>query len=130
MNITKPSPKPIRLFYFWIGLAATVAYRLIIVFSFYSSVWVKISWYVGTLGFILYFWHRYRIQDKRARLVEEHDLVNAVKATKYKNDEQKQAMNYIVKTTLTSKARWNSLIIFVLTVLALVVGIIMDLVAM
>ena len=126
----KPSPKPIRLFYFWVGLAATVAYRLIIIFSFYSSVWVKISWYVGTLGFILYFWHRYRIQDKRARLVEEHDLVNAVKATKYKNDEQKQAMNYIVKTTLTSKARWNSLIIFVLTVLALVVGIIMDLVAM
>jgi len=108
-------------------LAATVAYRLIIIFSFYSPLWVKISWYVGTLGFILYFWHRYRIQDKRASLVEEHDLINAVEATKYKNEKQKQAMHYIVKTTLTSKARWNSLIIFALTVLALVVGVVMDL---
>ncbi len=126
----KPSPKPIRLLYFWIGLAATVAYRLIIVFSFYSPIWVKISWYVGTVGFILYFWHRFKIQKKRADLIEDHDLINAVNATKYKNDEQKQAMNYIVKTTLTSKARWNSLIIFVLTIVALVVGVVMDLAGM
>ena len=126
----KPSPKPIRLLYLWIGLAATVAYRLIIVFSFYSPIWVKISWYVGTVGFILYFWHRFKIQKKRADLIEDHDLINAVNATKYKNDEQKQAMNYIVKTTLTSKARWNSLIIFVLTIVALVVGVVMDLAGM
>jgi hypothetical protein len=64
METTKPNPKPIRLFYFWMGLAATVAYRLIIVFSFYSPLWVKVSWYIGTVGFILYFWHRYKIQKK------------------------------------------------------------------
>lgn len=129
MEIIKPSPEPIRLFYFWIGLAATVAYRLIIIFSFYSPLWVKVSWYVGTLGFILYFWHRFKIQKKRADLVEDHDLINAVESTKYKTEEQKQAMNYIVKTTFTSKARWNSLIIFLLTIVALIIGVVMDIMA-
>lgn len=128
MDAIKPSPKPIRLFYFWIGLIATIAYRLIIIFNFYSPVWVKISWYLGTVGFILYFWHRYTIQKKRAGLVEEYDLINAVQATEYEDDRQKEAMNYIVKTTFTSKARWNSLFIFLLTVLALIVGVVMDLI--
>jgi len=60
-------------------------------------------------------------------LVEEYDLIKAVEETEYKDEKQKEAMNYIVKTTLTSKARWNSLFIFLLTVLALIVGVVMDL---
>lgn len=130
MDVITPNPKPIRLFYFWMGIIATIGYRSIIVFNFYSSLWVKISWYVGTIGFILYFWHRYRIQEKRASLVEDYNLINAVKSTKYKSKKQEEAMNYIIKTTLTSKSRWNSLVIFLLTVLALIVGVVMDLAAM
>ena len=63
----KANPKIMREFYFWIGIIATVAYRIIIVLNFYSSFWVKISWYIGTIGFTIYFIHRYRISQKRDR---------------------------------------------------------------
>ena len=128
MRATKANPKIIRLFFFWSGIIATFAYRVIIVLNFYSPLWVKISWYVGTIGFILYFWHRFAVARKRARLILKHKLIEAVEQSKEVEGEQKQALQYIVKTSLTSKSKWNSGFIFALSVLALIVGIILDLI--
>ena len=78
MEIIKPNTKLIRLFFFWSGVIATLAYRVIIVLSFYSPLWVKISWYIGTIGFIIYFWHRFDIQKKKSELVLDYKLIDAV----------------------------------------------------
>ena len=43
-----------RWFFFIAGIIATLAYRIIIVLN---ADWIRIAWYVGTVGFILYFWH-------------------------------------------------------------------------
>ncbi len=130
MEIVKTNPKPIRLFFFWSGVVATLAYRIIIVLNFYSPLWVKVSWYIGTIGFIIYFWHRYHIQKKRSELVLDHKLISAVEKNQYENQEQKEALKYIVKTSLTSKSRWNSAFICLLSILALVVGLVMDITQM
>ena len=121
----KPSSKFTRLFFFWTGIVATVAYRIIVVLNYYDPLWVKIAWYIGTVGFILYFWHRFRIANKRADLVKDYNLVEAVKTCSLGQD-QKEALGYLVKTSLTSKSRWNSGLIFILSVLALILGIILD----
>lgn len=126
MDIIKSNPKPIRLFFFWSGIIATLSYRIIIVLNFYSPVWVKVAWYIGTIGFIFYFGHRYDIQKKRSELVSDYKLVDVVEKTPCVDEKQRQALKYIVKTSLTSKSRWNSGFIFILSVLALIIGIIMD----
>jgi len=128
MESIKPNPRSIRLFFFWSGIIATFAYRIIIVLNFYSPLWVKIAWYVGTIGFVIYFWHRYHIQKRRAELVEDHKLLELVEEGNYGDRKRKEALSYIVKTTLTSKARWNSAFICWLSVLVLVVGVIMDII--
>lgn len=112
-----------RWSFFIIGMIATIAYRVII---FAGEIWTRIFWYVGTIGFVLYFWHRAEVDKKRANLVRENELVNVVSNLKRIKREQKQALIYLVKTSLTSKSRWNSLIIFWLSLLALGVGIIYD----
>lgn len=121
----KPHKKSVRLFFFISGIVATVAYRIIIVLNLYDSFFVKVSWYIGTVGFILYFGHRYDIARKRADLIKKYDLVKIVDSADIKKDE-KQALHYLVQTTLTSKSRWNSAIIFAITLLALVVAIFID----
>ena len=126
MEVIEPNPKPVRLFFFWAGIIATIAYRIIIVLNFYSPLWVKVSWYVGTVGFILYFGHRYNIARKRAKLVEDYGLIEAVQKADGIDAKKKEALHYLVKTSLTSKSRWNSAIIFMLSVLALITGIILD----
>ena len=127
MEVIEPNPKPVRLFFFWAGIIATIAYRIIIVLNFYSPLWVKVSWYIGTIGFILYFGHRYNVARKRAKLVKDYGLIEAVQQADCIGAQKKEALDYLVKTSLTSKSRWNSAIIFILSLLALIVGIILDL---
>ena len=125
LKVIEPSPRPVRWFFFWAGLIATIAYRIIIVLNIYSPSWVRISWYIGTIGFILYFGHRYDVARKRANLVRDYSLVGALDKCDI-DSEKKQALHYLVKTSLTSKSRWNSALIFILSVLALIVGIVLD----
>jgi len=125
-EIIKPNPAPIRLFFFWAGIIATFAYRVIVFLNFYSPIWVKIAWYIGTVGFILYFWHRSTIQKKKADLVIDYKLEEYVAQIPDDPGRKKEALEYLVRTTRTSKSRWNSLFIFWLSIIALVLGIIFD----
>jgi len=122
----KPNIKPIRFSFFLAGIIATLAYRSIIVLNAYSAYWVKVFWYVGTIGFILYFGHRYEIQKRRANLVSDYNLIKEVEKAKNVKGKKREALIYIVKTTLTSKAQWNSGFIFILSVIALIIGILLD----
>jgi len=112
-----------RGFFFWAGIIATIAYRIIIVLD---ESWIKISWYIGTVGFVLYFGHRSHVQKKRAELVRGYNLVKIVNNLKKVKPDQKEALHYLVQSAITSKVRWNSLFIFWLSFLALIVGIFVD----
>jgi len=122
----KPNPKAIRLFFFWVGIIATVAYRIIIVLNFYSPLWVSAAWYIGTIGFIIHFAHRFDVDRKRANLVKEYNLVEAVNKVTNIDEQKKIVLSYLIETTLTSKSRWNSALIFILSVIALLIGIFLD----
>jgi len=128
LKVIEPNPKPVRLFFFWAGMIATIAYRIIIVLNLYSSFWVKVSWYIGTVGFIFYFAHRYNVAAKRARLVEDYNLIEAVDKAKDIDPQKSLALRYLVETSLTSKSRWNSALIFILSLAALIVGIFIDII--
>jgi len=125
-EIIKPNPRPVRLFFFWAGIIATFAYRIIIFLNFYNPIWVKIAWYIGTVGFALYFWHRSSVQKKRKELVKEYGLEELVDQLPDDEGRRKEALEYLVRTSRTSKSNYNSLFIFWLSAFALVVGIIFD----
>ncbi len=115
-----------RMFFFVSGIIATLAYRGIVVLNQYGKSFVNVAWYIGTVGFILYFGHRAHVQKKRAELVKENGLVKVISELKKVNTEQRKALNYLVKSVVTSRASWNSLFIFWLSILALIVGILID----
>ncbi|MFH1712472.1 MAG: hypothetical protein ABH846_04545 [Patescibacteria group bacterium] len=125
LKITKTS-KNISLFYFWIGIIATFGYRVIIVLNFYDPVWVKVAWYVGTIGFIFYFWSRYQLVQQFTSLIKGQKLVNAVEKAKNISDDQKEALSFIVGNLEKTKAQINYIFIFILSAIALVAGIVLD----
>ena len=122
-NKIQPAPKFLRIFFFISGIVATIAYRIIFLLD---PFWVKIVWYIGTIGFIVYFWHRAHIETKREKLVKDYDLINVVERSDIQGEE-KLAVSYLVKTSLTSKARFNSAFIVIVSALALVASILIDL---
>lgn len=124
-EVIKSNTLEVRMFFFLAGIIATLAYRVIIVLNVYATHLVNFAWYVGTIGFILYFWHRYKVQNKREELVENLHLIDAVKNSDI-DGKQKLALDYIVRGIFTSKSRWNSLFIVILSTIALAVGIVID----
>lgn len=126
MENLQPHSKATRMFYFWSGIIATLAYRIIIVLNSYDPVWVQVAWYIGTVGFVIYFIHRYDISEKRARIINDCDLENKVAGLKALSSDDKQAIKYIFTTLKSTKEKWNYIFIFALSGLALIAGILMD----
>jgi len=118
----EPRSKSLRLFFFLSGIVATIAYRIIFLLD---PFWTKIVWYVGTVGFTLYFGHRTSVERKRAKLVRDYDLVNVIEKSDIDKD-KKSALSYLIKTSLTSKARFNSAFIFFASLLVLVISLAID----
>lgn len=126
MTNQKISSKFYRDLVFVVGIIATFAYRAIVVLNHLDPIWVSIAWYVGTLGFVWYFAHRFRVENKREKLAIKHQLAVKVENLKELSAEDKDALNYILKGLSSSKARWNYIIIFVFSALALLYGIYLD----
>jgi hypothetical protein len=119
----------VRNFYFWTGIVATIAYRIINFLTDFSPLWTKIAWYIGTVGFILYFIHRYEISERRAKLILEYNLFEKVNNLDGLTAEEKNVMSYIFKTLQSSKEKWNYIVIFTASGLALLLGIYSDFIA-
>lgn len=126
MTTFKPHAPWVRTFFFWVGIVATILYRLIIVLANMNQGLLKGAWYVGTLGFIFYFAHRYQVASRRAKIVVDYKLTERIAESKDFSEEEKSAMQYIFGTLLSSKEKWNYYCIFATSIIALVYGVFAD----
>ena len=115
----KMSNKNYRLLIFWIGIFATLCYRLVIVFNNYSRTWVDIVWYAGTIGYIWYFAHRFQVEEKRSKLIKKEKLIYKIYQDKKLKHEDKANLLYVLKSLNSSKVKWNYITIFALSAVAL-----------
>lgn len=124
----KISNKNYRLLIFWVGIAATFAYRVIVVLNHYSAFWVEVAWYIGTTGFIWYFAHRFRVENNREKIIAERKLIYKIHRQKNLSEEDREALKYVLKSLRSSKAKWNYVAIFFFSAIALLYALIMDIV--
>jgi len=126
--MNKLSHRYYRNLLFAVGIIATIAYRIIIVLNYYSALWVEIAWYIGTIGFVWYFIHRYKVENKRDHLIENLNLAEKIENKEELNNKERQATVYILKGLKTSLAKWNYIAIFVFSAIALLYAIFQDLI--
>jgi hypothetical protein len=115
-----------RQFMFVLGIIATIAYRIIVVLNHYSPVLVQIAWYIGTIGFVWYFAHRFRVENRRDKLITDLKLVERVKSCSALEEKERASLEYILKGLQTSLSKWNYIAIFILSALALAYGLYQD----
>jgi hypothetical protein len=126
MSIPQPHRQAVRLFFFWCGIVATFAYRIIIFFTDANPFLLKLSWYIGTIGFIIYFAHRFQIAERRTKVIAEYHLAEKVPQLKELNTEERAGMEYIFSTLGSTRERWNYIFIFIMSAIALIAGTIID----
>jgi hypothetical protein len=122
----QPHSRSLRLLFFWVGIFATLAYRTIVVANNLNPTLVQIFWYSGTIGFFVYFLHRFDVSSKRARLIERYRLSERIRESSDLSADEKDAMGYVFSTLRSSKEKWNYVVIFVSSALALLLGFYLD----
>lgn len=120
------SKKSYRLFMFALGILATIAYRIIVVLNHYSQASVQIAWYIGTIGFVWYFAHRFNVENRRDRFITQMGLADKVQNNVVLSDKERQVLVYILRGLQTSLSKWNYIAIFVFSTLALIYGFLQD----
>lgn len=123
---TTLSSKFYRRFIFALGIIATIAYRIIVVLNHYGPLAVQIAWYIGTIGFVWYFAHRFNVENRRDRLITKMGLTDKIKNNLPLSDKERQSLVYILKGLQTSLSKWNYVAIFVFSTLALIYGFLQD----
>ncbi len=115
-----------RYFMFILGITATIAYRIIVVLNHYSPLAVQISWYLGTIGFVWYFAHRFKVENRRDRIITDLELVKKIENHENLSEIERGSLVYVLKGLQTSLSKWNYIAIFVLSSLALIYGFFQD----
>jgi hypothetical protein len=108
-----------HVFLFVLGIIATICYRLVIVLNDYGQFWVKLAWYIGTISYVWYFAHRFKVENHREKMVVEQRLEEKIISGKKLSKNDQEAIAYILKGLKISLARWNYIAIFIASLLAI-----------
>ncbi len=114
--------------FFIIGIIATVAIRVVTVLIYLDPIYAKIAWYIGVMGFFLFFVYKFRISHIREKRIRESGLADKINANGPLNHEDYILMSSIICSLGSKKEKINYFIIFALSAVALVLAIYMDLI--
>lgn len=112
-------PKQVIIGFFLLGLLSSVAFRAIVLLQKYEPGWVRPVWYFGVLGYMAFFMYRYYISQRRKRTIAHTDVIEKIRAGATLNQEEREATLYLLKSVRASQEDWNYLAIFVLSIVAI-----------
>lgn len=112
-------PKPVIVGFFVLGLLSSVAFRAIILLQKYSPDWVRPVWYLGVIGYLLFFMYRYYISQRRKRTIANSGIIEKISSGVMLNAEEREAALYLLKSVRASQEDWNYFAIFVLSIVAI-----------
>jgi hypothetical protein len=104
--------------FFLTGLMSSICFRIL---PIANQLWpgsFRPIWYVGVIGYCLFFLYRYRITLKRRRTIIGINLLAKLKAGALDSNDR-EAIRYILSSLTVSKEGLNYLIIFVLSIAAI-----------
>ena len=119
-------PKYVIYSFFTLGLISAIAFRALIVFQRLEPAWIRPVWYIGTIGYFLFFLYRYFITRKRKKAIEEFQLIEKVKANACLTDKDRELVLYLLSSIKTSLEDLNYAIIFLLSVIAIIADLLLS----
>ena len=114
------------LVFFIIGLIAIIAVRAVTILEHVKPIYGKIAWYVGILGFFIYFAYKYKIEYDRSRLIKTSNLVDKILKNDRVEREDREMIGSVLCALSSSKDRINYFIIFSSSAVVLIMALYLD----
>ncbi|MDP2217061.1 MAG: hypothetical protein Q8J68_07250 [Methanolobus sp.] len=128
MDIYIPRANSLRTvqFYFWLGIISAIFIRMVIIADHYSGLMSKAFFYLGVIGYFVFFAHRYRIATRRVGVLNDLELLRKVEERRPLNENDYEGLEYIVRSISLSKERLNYLVIIVFSLIAIFLSLTLD----
>ena len=114
-------------FFFIIGLIATVAIRVVTVLIDVNPIYGKVAWYIGVGGFFTFFVYKFKVNQTRAKFINQQKLVDKIAHQEQLTKEDYSLISSILCGLSSNKERINYLFIFGLSAIALILAVYLDL---
>ena len=112
--------------FFIIGLIATIAVRAVTVLMHVNPVHGKIAWYIGIVGFLLFFIYKFKVSHARTELIKRAGLVDKIVDEKELTKEDYKLIGSLLCSVSSNKEKVNYFFIFALSAVALILAVYMD----
>lgn len=126
-NIPKTVPSFVVYLFLVIGLLSAVAFRLVTIINTFIPSLLRPVWYFGVIGYIFFFAYRYHISEKRKNTIRANRLLEKIQAPGEISSEDRALIAYVLSSIIKSKENLNYLFIFVLSMAAVAVDILLAL---
>lgn len=113
-------------FFFIIGLVAIVAVRAVTILAHVKPFYGQIAWYIGVLGFILYFAYKYKIDRSRAASIRQNGLIEKMMQGRSIEKEDREMIGAVLCAISSRKDSISYLMIFLSSAIVLVVAVYLD----
>jgi len=112
--------------FFIIGLIATISMRIVTVMTDINPLYGKITWYLGVLGFFLFFIYQYRIYKSRNKLIIESKITEKTASRLPLEPSDYDLLQYVLCSLSKTKETFNYLFIFASSGIALATALYFD----
>ena len=112
--------------FFFIALVATVAVRAVNALLDFNLVWAKIFWYVGVVGFFLFFLYKFKHYSVLHRELLRTRLTDKLLKRETLSDHDYDVLGTILCTLSSKKDKINYFFIFVTSGIALILAVYAD----
>ena len=126
-NIPKTVPSFVVYLFLVIGLLSAVAFRLVTIINTFIPSLLRPVWYFGVIGYIFFFAYRYHISEKRKNTIRANRLLEKIQGGSDITSEDRALIVYVLSSIIKSKENLNYLFIFVLSIAAVAVDIVLAL---
>ncbi|MFH1836750.1 MAG: hypothetical protein ABH862_01370 [Candidatus Omnitrophota bacterium] len=113
-------------FFLFIGILASVAMRAVVIFMHVNPAYANAAWYVGVGFFFVFFMYKFNISRTMSKIIIENGLIKKLKEDGDLDREDREVLGTILCGIVSSKERINFLVIFVLSGIALIAAVVMD----
>ncbi len=119
-------PLPVVIFFFLVGILSALAFRALVLVQRFDPVAVRVFWYIGVCGYILFFLYRYLISKKRKRVIRKRNLLEKLDRGYDLDREDRNALRYVIASVDRSLENYNYYVIFILSILAVLADLVLS----
>ena len=112
--------------FFLIGIVATIAIRIVTVLVHIKPIYGQIAWYVGVVGFFIFFLYKFKLERSRHKLIIKKGLMAKISQSKELSEGDRQLVSSILCSLSSNKDRINYVIIFLSSAIALIIALYFD----